>query len=381
MLLSNARICGGAFELAEADIETENGRIQEILPPGAQGGGMDLSGLLILPGFIDQHIHGCAGADTCDDDPDALKTMSSYLASEGVTSFCAATMTIPFSRIEKILDNARLFQQSDYAGAKLAGIHLEGPYLSAGRSGVQNPDYIRKPDFGEFKALTDRFPGLVRIVDVAPEAEGAADFIRKASGICTVSMSHSIADYERAKVSFSEGISQVTHLFNAMTGIDHRAPGAAAAVFDDDSVKAEIICDGLHVHPALLRMAFRLLGENRTVIISDAMRAAGEPDGDYLLGDQTVRVADGRTYFGDGRMAGSTTSIRKEIQNLLSYGIPFGQVIRSATINPAVQLRIDSLAGSIERGKFADFTVVDADMNVRMVFVHGREVFSARKQN
>ncbi len=377
MLLSNARICSSAFEIVDADLEIESGRIKEILPRGAKEGGLDLSGLLILPGFIDQHIHGCAGADTCDDDPEAMKTMSSYLASQGVTSFCATTMTIPFSRIEKILENARRFQDSNYKGAALAGVHLEGPYLSAGRSGVQNPDYIRKPDFEEFRSLAGRFPGLVRIVDVAPETEGAADFIRKAAELCTVSFSHSAADYERTKESFSEGISQVTHLFNAMTGINHRAPGAAVAVFDDGQVKAEIICDGLHVHPAVLRMAFSLLGENRTIIISDAMRAAGRPDGEYLLGDQTVRVMNGRTYYGDGRMAGSTTSIHKEIRNLLSYGIPFSRVIRSATINPAVQLGMDSMTGSIEKDKYADLAVVDAGMNIRKVFVRGREVFSA----
>jgi N-acetylglucosamine-6-phosphate deacetylase len=377
MLLSNAGICNGAFELVDADLEIEGGTIREILPRGARAGGMDLSGLLVLPGFIDQHIHGCAGADTCDNDPDAFKTMSAYLATQGVTSFCATTMTVPFSRITGILDNARSFMDSDFSGASLAGVHLEGPYLSGGRSGVQNPDYIRKPDFEEFKSLADRYPGLIRIVDVAPETEGAADFIRNASKICTVSLSHSIADYDCARESFSEGISQVTHLFNAMTGINHRAPGAAAAVLDDGKAKAEIICDGLHVHPALLRMAFALLGEERTIIISDAMRAAGCPDGEYLLGDQTVRVVNGRTCFGDGRMAGSTTSIGREVRNLLSYGIPFGQVIRSATINPAVQIGMDSRIGSIEKQKIADLTVVDSDMNIRKVFVRGREVFSA----
>ena len=156
-----------------------------------------------------------------------------------------------------------------------------------------------------------------------------------------------------------------------------RRAGAAVAVFDDSQVKAEIICDGLHVHPAVLRMAFSILGENRTVIISDAMRAAGRPDGEYLLGDQTVRVVNGRTCFGDGRMAGSTTSIVKEIRNLLSYKIPWSQVIRSATINPAVQIGLDTVIGSIEENKQADFTVVDNDMNVKKVFVRGREVFSS----
>jgi len=377
MLLSNARICNSAFELSDADIEIENGRIKEILPRGVKREGHDLSGLIVLPGFIDQHVHGCDGADTCDDDPAALETMSSYLASQGVTSFCATTMTVSFSLLEKILGYASLFQKSDYIGASLAGIHLEGPYLSAGRSGVQNPDYIRKPDFEEFRSLADRFPGLIKIVDAAPETEGAADFIRKASKLCTVSFSHSVANYERARESFSEGITQVTHLFNAMTGINHRVPGAAVAVFDDSQVKAEIICDGLHVHPAVLRMAFSILGENRTVIISDAMRAAGRPDGEYLLGDQTVRVVNGRTCFGDGRMAGSTTSIVKEIRNLLSYKIPWSQVIRSATINPAVQIGLDTVIGSIEENKQADFTVVDNDMNVKKVFVRGREVFSS----
>lgn len=209
------------------------------------------------------------------------------------------------------------------------------------------------------------------MVDIAPECENADDFIANASKLCTVSLAHSEADYDEVKASFQKGITHVTHLFNAMTGCTHRMPGAVGAVFDDGSVQAEIICDGLHIHPAVLRMAFRLLGEDRTIIVSDSMRAADLPDGLSELGGQQVYVKNGQARLSDGTLAGSTTNVYQEIKNLLQFGIPLRQIIKSATINPAVAIGMRDTIGSIEPGKDADLVVLDRAFNIKMVIAKG----------
>ncbi len=377
MLLTNATICDEHFDRVEADIETGGEYIVKIEPHlSGTKDRMDLSGLLVLPGFIDMHIHGCAGADTCDATPEALDRMSLFLASRGITSFCPTTMTVSPDELNLVLQNVNNVMTKGTKGARILGVHMEGPYISPEKSGVHNKCYIKQPDINEFLQVTSKYPDLIKIVDIAPECDASAEFITKAAKICTVSFSHSTADYDMATKSFQMGITHATHLFNAMTGINHREAGAVSAVFDNPDIYAELICDTLHIHPAVLRLAFKMLGENRTIIISDAMRAAGEPDGNYLLGGQKVTVTRGRTSFEDGKMAGSTTDIYSEVKNLINIGIPWKQVIQSATINPARQLRADALIGSISVGKKADLLVVDEKMAIRMVIINGRVFYS-----
>jgi N-acetylglucosamine-6-phosphate deacetylase len=220
--------------------------------------------------------------------------------------------------------------------------------------------------------LYDECGGIIRFVDVAPEQDGADDFIREAKEYCCVSMAHTDADYDQAKRAFGLGMTHTTHLFNAMNGLNHRAPGAVGAVFDDDTVSAEMICDGFHIHPAVLRTAFRLLGENRTVVVSDSMRAAGLPDGVSELGGQTVYVKDGRARLADGTIAGSTTNLYEEVRKLVRFGVPLRQVIRSVTINPAREARADREIGSIAPGKIADLNVFDEELNLKLVIAKGK---------
>ncbi|HEX3017795.1 MAG TPA: amidohydrolase family protein, partial [Caproicibacter sp.] len=201
---------------------------------------------------------------------------------------------------------------------------------------------------------------------------GAEDFIRHVSQYCRVSLAHTDADYEQAKASFDWGITHVTHLFNAMNGLNHRAPGAVGAVMDDERVRAEIICDGFHIHPAVLRTVFKELGEDRTVVISDSMRAAGLPDGVSELGGQTVYVKDGRARLADGTIAGSTTNLAQEVKNLISFGVPARQVIKSVTINPAKEIGADMEIGSIKTGKQADLVVMDNSFNIKLVIAKGK---------
>lgn len=376
MILKNALVCSDSFEKMNASVRIDGERISAIekdLP--SEHVGIDLKGYTILPGLIDIHVHGAAGADVCDGTPDAIDKISDYLASRGVTTFCATTMTTSCLELEHIIGNVVKCMKGSKAGARIQGIHLEGPFLCREKCGVQNEKYILSPDIDYFKRLNDCFPGAISIVDVAPEAPNGMSFIEEASRICPVSLSHSDADYDIAREAIKHGLSHVSHLFNAMSPIGHRNPGAVPAVFEAKQVTAELICDGVHLHPAILRMAFSLLGRDRTIVVSDSMRAAGMPDGEYLLGDRKVLVYDKRTSYANGRLAGSTTSMIDELKNLVQIGIPWEHVIRSATINPARRLGIDSETGSIAIGKYADITVLDSEMNVVMTMVRGKIVY------
>lgn len=375
MILTNALVCDDNFRLTESNLRVEGERIVGLCSDdGTNEERVDLRGCTILPGFIDIHIHGAAGADICDGTPESLRTVSGYLATQGVTRFCPTTMTTSCLELEHIIHNISDCMSKGMPGAEIHGIHLEGPFLSAEKCGVQNEQYILDPDIDYFKRLNESFPNVIRIVDIAPEKSGAMRFIDVASQICPVSVSHSSADYCTVTEAIQHGLIHASHLFNAMTPINHRSPGAVMAIFDNDRVTAELICDGIHLHPSVIRMAFTLLGRDRTIIVSDSMRAAGMPDGEYYLGGKKVLVYDKRTSYANGRLAGSTTSVIEEIRNLLRYGIPYDHAIRSATINPARRLEIDHLTGSIERGKFADLAVLDPRMQVIMTMVRGRIV-------
>jgi N-acetylglucosamine-6-phosphate deacetylase len=378
MILKNAIVCSDTFEKIQACVHINGERISGIFKESpAENIGIDLRGCTILPGLIDMHIHGAAGADVCDATSDAIDKISGYLASRGVTTFCATTMTSSCLELEHVIKNVVHYMKGSPTGARIHGIHLEGPFLCAGKCGVQNEKYILAPDIEYFKRLNDCFPGVISIVDVAPEGPNGMSFIEEASKICPVSLSHSDADYDTAREAISHGLSHVSHLFNAMRPIGHRDPGAVLAVFDDKQVTAELICDGIHLHPAIIRMAFTLLGRDRTIVVSDSMRAAGMPDGEYVLGDREVLVYDKRTSYANGRLAGSTTSMIEELKNLVQIGIPWDHAVRSATINPARRLGVDAETGSIACGKYADITVIDSEMNVVMTMVRGKIVYRA----
>jgi N-acetylglucosamine-6-phosphate deacetylase len=374
MLLKNAKVMDHTFTPVEADLLTEGELIGRIGAPGSLTGEeeMDLTGCLLVPGFIDQHIHGCAGHDVSDASPEGLQAVSAELARNGVTSFCPTTMTLPEQDLAHILLNVQQGMQQGLPGAYALGVNMEGPFFSIEKKGAQNPAYVRNPDVEEFERLYRGSGEIIRLVDIAPECEGGMEFIRRVSPYCAVSLAHSSANYNEATRAFSAGITQVTHMFNAMTGLNHRDPGAVGAVLDSGTVRAEFICDGFHIHPAVLRIAFRALGEDRTIVVSDSMKAAGYQDGEYDLGGQTVYVKNGKALLADGTIAASTTNLHQELKNLLRFGIPLRQVIKSLTINPARQLGVDAKTGSIREGKRADLVALDSHMEIRMVMVKGR---------
>ena len=371
--LKNGIVLDQDFILSPKDIESQGEWITALTPwrDEEPGGWIDLSNKLVIPGLIDQHIHGCGGFDVEDASLEALAAMSEELARHGVTSFCPTVMARPIEGLPPILNMIRVGQRQGLPGAYVHGARLEGPYLSPLKKGAQKESCLSKPDAGEFLALWNRYPGLIKIVDLAPELEGAEDFIRRVRSRCVISMAHTAASYEGALEAFRQGVGQATHLFNGMAALDHREPGPAGAVLDSEQVRAELICDGIHIHPAMLRLAFRILG-SRAVVVSDSMRAAGMPDGEYTLGGQRAWVRRGAALLRDGTLAGSTTNLHQELRNLLRFGIPLAQAVKAMTLNPAVQLGADKTTGSIQPGKYADLVVLDQDYEIFMVLVKGK---------
>lgn len=368
MILRNATIYNDDFVGQRADIEIEGEKIKRIDSVIRGEDEVDLSGLIILPGFIDIHIHGSMGADMSDGKASSVDTMSRYLAANGITSFCPASMTMTEEEIAAGFRAVEEYKGNE-AGAYIHGINMEGPFISFAKKGAQPGNNIRKPDIDEFLRLNSI--SRVALVDVAPEVEGAFEFAEKASEYCTVSIAHTDADFETATESFKHGFSHATHLYSAMPPIENRKPGAVTAVFDNETVTAELICDGLHAHPPILRMSFKLLGEDRAVVVSDAMKAAGCGDGEFDLGGQKVYVKNGKATLADGTFAASTANIYKEFLNLLRFGIPFKSALKACTINPARVIGADSKTGSIAVGKNADLIAVDSEMNLKKVFIRG----------
>ena len=373
MILKNATVFNGDFEKVRADVAIEGERISKIGDLSGEDE-LDLTDMTVMPGLIDIHIHGCGGADAGDATPEALETMSQTLVKNGITSFCPASMTLSFEELTKIFANIDEMKNK-VGGAYIHGANMEGPYIAMSKKGAQNPLYVRNPDKEEFKRLFDGCNGSIKVVDIAPECDGGDEFIKEIQPICPVSIAHTDAGYDEAVHAIELGVRHITHLFNAQSGLHHRKPGVVGAAFDvgkEKGVRAELICDGFHIHPATLRIAFRAMGEDGTVIVSDSMKAAGCPDGDYDLGGQPVYVRDGKALIADGTIAASTSNVYKELKNVISFGIPEKQAVKSATINPAKAIRADRETGSIEEGKLADILVVDKDYNIKLVIVKGK---------
>ena len=373
MILKNATVFNGDFEKVRADVAIEGERISKIGDLSGEDE-LDLTDMTVMPGLIDIHIHGCGGADAGDATPEALETMSQTLVKNGITSFCPASMTLSFEELTKIFANIDEMKNK-VGGAYIHGANMEGPYIAMSKKGAQNPLYVRNPDKEEFKRLFDGCNGSIKVVDIAPECDGGDEFIKEIQPICPVSIAHTDAGYDEAVHAIELGVRHITHLFNAQSGLHHRKPGVVGAAFDvgkEKGVRAELICDGFHIHPATLRIAFRAMGEDGTVIVSDSLKAAGCPDGDYDLGGQPVYVRDGKALLADGTIAASTSNVYKELKNVISFGIPEKQAVKSATINPAKAIRADRETGSIEEGKLADILVVDKDYNIKLVIVKGK---------
>ncbi|MBQ8306891.1 MAG: N-acetylglucosamine-6-phosphate deacetylase [Blautia sp.] len=386
MRYCHAKVFLGEAGFVKAGFSVENGRFRNISPESGKGHplsserdadntdtepSVDLGGLLVLPGLVDMHIHGNSGCDFSDGSEDGLRRIGTYLASRGVTTFAPASMTLPYDVLERAFYTACQYRTDrPEAGARLAGIHMEGPFFSEKRRGAQNREYLKAPDAQAVFRLQEACGGLIRVVDIAPELPGAVEFIREVSSCCRVSAGHTDASYEEASAAFSAGASHVTHLFNAMPPLHHRTPGLIGAACEQANVTAELICDGLHIHPSVIRMAFRLF-PGQICLISDAMRCCGMPDGVYELGGQQVTLKDRAARLSDGTLAGASSDLFEDMVNAIHFGIPVTEAVTAASLTPAEVLGAAEEVGSIEKGKKADFLVCDESWNLKQVYMDG----------
>lgn len=374
MNFKNAMLYTEEFRFVPGAFSVEDGKFANVLAE-PQADAVDLHGAYVIPGLIDVHNHGNSGADFSDGDYDGLVKMAEYLAKNGVTSFAPASMTLPYDVLAKAFATARrLADEAPEGAAALRGIQMEGPFFSEKKKGAQNGAYLRDPDFAAFSKLYHDCGGLVRIVDVAPELPGACEFIRQAKELCTVSIAHTDANYDEAHAAVEAGVTHLTHLFNAMPALHHRKPGVIGAAAEAEQVSAEIISDGQHVHPSAVRLAFRLFGAERMVLISDALRCCGMPDGEYELGGQAVFLKGGVARLADGTIAGSATNLYDCMLRAISFGIAREDAVRAATWNPARQIGCLDVVGSIADGKRADFVVCDENLTRKAVWLAGKEL-------
>lgn len=376
MFYKNARIYCSDFKFRHGAFEVKDGVFGAILPENVPEDAIDLQGATVIPGLVEVHSHGAAGVDFSDGNYEGLKAMARYYAACGVTSFAPASMTLPYHVLSEAFGNAKRLVRENAPGlAVLRGIQMEGPYFSYKKRGAQNPDYLKEPDFDGFEALYARCGGLIRIVDIAPELPGAAEFTEKASKLCTVSVAHTDSDYDHAKAVFDAGARHLTHLYNAMPPIHHRTPGVIPAAAENDQVQAEIIADGYHIHPASVRLAFTMF-KNRMVLVSDSGRCAGEENGyQFDLGGQMAELRDGvAKLVGTETIACSAANLWQCLLNVLSWNIPEEEAIRAATYNPAKAIGAETVVGSIETGKVADFLVCPSDYSSKRIFLAGQEI-------
>lgn len=385
MIISGGKIFLSQGEFAEGKIQIKDGKIDKISLKGEdtapplksteQEAHIDATGLYIIPGLVDIHLHGCVGYDFCDGNEKAFAEIARYEASEGITTIVPATMTLAEEELAKIFKTAGDYCASEANLAAdrstIRGINMEGPFVSMQKKGAQNGAYIVKPDMAFFSKMQQLSGNLIKQVAVAPEEDKNLAFIREAAQNTVVSLAHTMADYETARQAFRAGANHVTHLYNAMPPLHHRDPGVIGAAMEE-KVYEELICDGIHVHPVMVRLAFQLFGADHICMISDSMMATGMPDGQYALGGQAVTVTGKKAVLADGTIAGSASNLMDCMRNaVLSMGIALEDALKACTITPAKSLGIDDVCGSILEGRTADMVFLDEKLCVKMVLKDG----------
>ena len=391
MIIKNIRVFQEDGHFAPGELYTEGSSLSTASKDDKV---LDGRGAYAIPGLTDIHFHGCVGYDFCDGTQEAMEAIADYELKNGVTQICPATMTLPEETLAGIGGEAQKFAQkqarilencpssqtggtpggshSSQAGARLVGIHMEGPFLSYEKKGAQNPLYLKKPDIPMFQRLQEAAGGLYRLVSLAPEEPGAMEFIRTLKDQVVLSLAHTTAGYDIAREAFLAGASHATHLFNAMMPFSHRAPGVVGAAFDDPHCQVELICDGIHLAPAVVRAAFQMFGDDRVILISDSMMATGLTDGDYSLGGQAVKVCGPLATLADGTIAGSATNLMDCLRHVVKdMEIPLGTAVKCAAVNSAKSIGIYDRYGSLVPGKAANVVLLNEELEIQSLVYEG----------
>lgn len=386
MIIQNVKVYNKNHEFVDGEILIRNGKFEEInqvprpdLEKSAEEDTiLDGEGCYAIPGLIDLHFHGCKGYDFCDGTKEAIAEIAKYEASVGVTAISPATMTLPINELEAILSTAADYkkdmEKEPSGGADLVGINMEGPFISEAKKGAQDQRNIISCNVDICQRFLDSSDGLVKFVGIAPEQnENAREFIQKMKDKVHISLAHTNADYDTAMAAFDAGADHAVHLYNAMPAFSHRSPGVVGAVSDSSHVNAEMICDGVHIHPSMVRAAFKMLGSHRIILISDSMRATGMPDGQYTLGGLDVNVAGKKaTLVSNGALAGSASNLMECMKTVVQkMGIPLETAVACAAENPAKCLGISDEYGSIAPGKKGNVVLLDQELNLKAVIKDG----------
>lgn len=369
MRIYNAQIyINGKFVNGGIDFDE---KINEV-GPSVTSGDIDLNNQYLIPGLIDIHTHAAVNVDASDGKSEDLPKLGKYYAKEGVTSFCPTTMTLKEKELTKAVRALSGYVRPKN-GAKIAGINLEGPFLSRAKKGAQNEENLHLPDIDMFNRLNDASNHMIKLVTVAPEESGAIEFIKEASKVATVSIGHTACDYEQAMKAYEAGASHATHLFNGMPSLLHRAPGVIAAALDNNA-SVELITDGFHIHPSVIRLTSKLFND-KLCLISDSLRCAGMPDGEYELGGQPIEMINGKACLkGTDTLAGSSIHLMEGLRRTVKFGVPLEKAVLASTLSPAKAIKMDKEIGSLEKGKYADFVVLDSSLNVKAVYINGERI-------
>lgn len=372
MIIKNVNVYTEDKKFEKGEIIIEDGKFQSTSSDSSQI--IDGEDCYAIPGLVDIHFHGCMGYDFCDGTEEAIKEIAKYEASVGVTSIAPATMTISVDELAKVMETAGNYKR-EY-GSKLIGINMEGPFINSEKKGAQDATYIRNCSIEMYRDFQKLSGGLIKLVDIAPETNDAFPFIDEVKDEVAISIAHTCADYDTAKLAFDRGANHVTHLYNAMPAFSHRDPGVVGAAFDSKHTYVELICDNVHIHPAVVRATFNMFTDDRVVLISDSMRATGLADGQYTLGGQDVTVRGNRaTLTINNALAGSVTNLMDCMRTVVTkMDIPLESAVACATMNPAKSIGIYDKCGSITPGKDGDLVLLNKDLSIKAVYINGEKV-------
>lgn len=372
MIIKNAKVFTEEGIFKKQTIYIENDRIVKDIPQDKTE--IDGSGCVAIPGLTDIHFHGCVGYDFCDGTHEAFKAMAEYELKNGVTTICPATMTLAEDTLLSICEAAKTY--SGDTGAELVGINMEGPFISQGKKGAQNGNYIQGPSIEVFKRLQEASGNQFKLVSIAPESPNAMEFIDELKDDIVMSIAHTTCDYDTAKVAMDKGALHITHLYNAMHPFTHRAPGPIGAAVDNPKCEVELICDGIHIHEAVVRTTLKMFGDDRVIFISDSMMATGMKDGNYSLGGQAVKVVGNLATLEDNTIAGSATNLMDCVRVAVKdMQVPLESAIKCAAVNSAKSIGIYDNYGSLSQGKIANVVLLkEDDLSIEKVIFKGKEI-------